>query len=655
MLIKFLHQNRIYVSLVFFFLVIVIYAGFSYESKKEDILKTVDEKLLSTAIATQAIMGHDFTDKSVNSSSISEQEDMQNILNLSKFAKASDVKYIYIMIQDGNITRFITSSATDEEIKTGKQLTRYYDSYDNNKNISKAFKTKQVIFDASVEDKWGYFRSVFVPYTTPNGKGYVVGVDVDLNFIETLSRKAALKELIGSLLILLSLSPILYLLNLFKKDNSILQSKIDEATQELKEINNHLQEKVKHQTMELIEQFYHDTLTDLPNRNGLQEELKKSNIVAIAILNIDDFKEINDFFGSGAGDNILIQFAKFVNFIHPTYRLAGDEFAMIFEDTFSKEEIKKVIENITQKVEEHYFFVDSQIINLRLSVGIAYGNYANITSADIAMHQAKANKIPIWVYNEDEKIETHFQHNLEMANTIKQALTNSKIVCHFQPIVSCATEKIEKYEALVRLLNEDNEIVHPVAFLKLAQKTKYYPQITCEVVRQACTTFSNRTEQFSVNLSSSDMTNQKTVDFILRTMQETNTSDRIIFEIIEAEGIENFEAVSSFIETVKSMGARIAIDDFGTGYSSFENILKLNIDYIKIDGSLIRNIDTNMRHSIVVETIVDFAKKIGAKTIAEYVCNVDIYTKAKKLDIDYAQGYYIGKPCELILNTQILS
>lgn len=649
MLIKFLHQNRIYVSLVFFFLVIVIYAGFSYESKKEDILKTVDEKLLSTAIATQAIIGHNFADKSINGSSISEQEDMQNILNLSKFAKASDVKYIYIMIQDGNITRFITSSATDDEIATGKQLTRYYDSYDNNKNISKAFKTKQVIFDASVEDKWGYFRSVFVPYTTPDGKGYVVGVDVDLNFIETLSRKAAIKEVIGSLLILLSLSPILYLLNLFKKDNSILQSKIDEATQELKEINNNLQEKVKHQTMELIEQFYHDTLTDLPNRNRLQEELKKSNVVAIAILNIDDFKEINDFFGSGAGDNILIQFAKFVNFIHPTYRLAGDEFAMIFEDTFSKEEIKKAIENITQKVEEQYFFVDSQIINLRLSVGIAYGNNANITSADIAMHQAKAKKIPIWIYNEDEKIETHFQYNLEMANTIKQALTNSKIVCHFQPIVSCTTEKIEKYEALVRLLNEENEIVHPVAFLKLAQKTKYYPQITCEVVRQACTTFSNRPEQFSVNLSSSDITNQKTVDFILKTMQETNTSDRIIFEIIEAEGIENFEAVSSFIETVKSMGARIAIDDFGTGYSSFENILKLNIDYIKIDGSLIRNIDTNMRHSIVVETIVDFAKKIGAKTIAEYVCNEDIYTKAKKLDIDYAQGYYIGKPCEFTL------
>jgi EAL domain-containing protein (putative c-di-GMP-specific phosphodiesterase class I) len=333
-----------------------------------------------------------------------------------------------------------------------------------------------------------------------------------------------------------------------------------------------------------------------------------------------------------------------LNSYHSTYRLSGDQFALLFDHTYSIQNIKNLLETIVIQVEEEHFSIDSQIINLRLSIGLAYGENASLISADIAIHQAKMNKIPIVIYNEDEKIKSHFQRNLNMANTIKHAIQNSKIVCHFQPIASFTDGKIEKYETLVRIINENNELIYPLEFLELAKKTRHYSLITREVVRQACDIFSTRTEQFSINLSSSDITDRSIVDFIVHTIIETKTADRVTFEILESEGIEKFEVVSSFIEEVKELGARIAIDDFGSGYSSFENILKLNIDYIKIDGTLIRNIDTNMRHAIVVETIVDFSKKIGAKTIAEYVCSEDIYTKSKLLGIDYAQGYFIGKP-----------
>ncbi|MFA6144152.1 MAG: bifunctional diguanylate cyclase/phosphodiesterase [Sulfurimonas sp.] len=641
---KIIYQNKIYISVTFFFIVMFVYSLLSYSSNKERILKNIDERLLSTAIASQMILGNDFTDKAKDATSVSIQEDMKNIKALSEFAKSSEVKYIYIMVLDQNITRFISSSATDEEILTGKKLTRYYDSYDTNENVLKAFRTKRVTFDPWVKDEWGSFRSVFVPYTTLNNKDYVIGVDIDYQLIESLSREAAIEELLRVLLILLSLSPVLFLLNLFRKDNTILQQKINEATSELKEINIHLQDKVANQTQELFEQFYNDTLTNLPNRNKLQEDIHLPEIIAIAIIDIDDFKEINDYFGILVGDNILIQFSRFLDSYHPTYRLAGDQFALLFDHKFSITDIRTLLEKIVLKVEEEHFSIDSQIINLRLSIGLAYGENASLISADIAIHQAKTNKMPIAIYNEDEKIRSHFQHNLNMANTIKQAIINSKIVCYFQPIASFSDGKIEKYETLVRIIDENDAVISPLDFLELAKKTKHYPTITREVVRQACEIFSKRTEQFSINLSSSDITDHSIVDFILRTIIETKTADRVTFEILESEGIEKFEVVSSFIEEVKALGGRIAIDDFGSGYSSFENILKLNIDYIKIDGSLIRNIDTNMRHAIVVETIVDFSKKIGAKTIAEYVCNEDIYNKSKLLGIDYAQGYYIGKP-----------
>jgi len=355
MLKKFLSQNRIYASLAFFFIIMSIYTTLSYTNNKEMITKSIDERLLSAAIASQAIMGDTLPDKAKNASSVSPQEDYQNILTLSKFAKASDVKYIYFMILDQNNTRFIVSSGTDEEIASGKKLTHYYDVYESKENILKAFQAKKVTFDPWVKDEWGTFRSVFVPYTTPNGTEYIIGVDIDLKLIETLSREAAQKEIMRVLLILLSLSPALYLLKLFRQDNTLLQQKIDEATSELKEINTLLQEKVADKTLELFEQFYNDTLTNLPNRNQLQEDIHSPEIIAIAIIDIDDFKEINDFFGTSAGDSVLIQFSQFLKAHRLTYRLSGDQFAFLFDRTYSLKAIKNILESILEKIEDEQF------------------------------------------------------------------------------------------------------------------------------------------------------------------------------------------------------------------------------------------------------------------------------------------------------------
>ncbi len=645
---QFIHKNRIIVSIIFSFFVILGYAAFSYQNQKSVIVKSIDEKLISSGIAAQVIMGERFIDRAQSPSSISPKEDMENIITLTNFAKAAGVKYIYLMVldQEQNI-RFVSSSATDRELATGYKLTRYYDIYEPNRSILKAFKTRHVVYEDFNADAWGEFRSIYIPYTTPRGNNYVVGVDVDLSLIRELSLNAAFKEVTGAFLILLSLSPILYLLKMFKKDNSILQHKIDDATRELKEINLLLQEKVCDKTNELLEQFYHDTLTNLPNRNRLKEDLQTQKIYGIAILNIDDFKEINDFFGIKAGDDILVQFAHFLNEFHFTYRLSGDEFALIYNDVYTLEMMKEQLETLISTIESESFTINDQIISIRPSIGLAYGTHANLIAADIALHQAKENKVPLFIFKEEEQIKTNFEKNIKMANTIKYAVANKKILCHYQPIATFDTNEITKYETLVRLQTKDHKIIYPNDFLKLSQKTKHYPDITKSVIQQACETFQNRSENFSINLSISDLTNVEMVQFILDTIQSTNTAHKVIFEILESEGIENFDIVSHFIEQVKSMGAKIAIDDFGTGYSSFENILKLNIDYIKIDGSLIKNIDIEEKHAIVVETIVEFAKKIGVETVAEYVCNEAVYTKCKELGIGYAQGFFIGKPAEL--------
>ena len=231
-----------------------------------------------------------------------------------------------------------------------------------------------------------------------------------------------------------------------------------------------------------------------------------------------------------------------------------------------------------------------------------------------------------------------------MATCIREALIDNRIICHYQPIMNLSTGKVSKYETLVRMIDKDNNIVPPVQFLNVSKKTKLYPHITAEVIHQACNIFKDRKESFSVNLSIDDIKDANTVQEIIKTIIKTKTASRIIFEILESEGIENYDEVINFITQIKALGAEIAIDDFGTGYSNFEHVLRLNVDYIKIDGSLIKGMSENNKHKIIVETIIDFAKKVGSKTIAEFVSDEATFLIVKELGIDFSQGYYTGKP-----------
>ena len=390
---------------------------------------------------------------------------------------------------------------------------------------------------------------------------------------------------------------------------------------------------------------YFDQLTNLANRQKMLLDISVNSPTACAIFNIDEFKEINDFFGTENGDKILQDIAKwFLKFDFETYRIDGDEFAILYYEDLSIEHIKHNIENILSLFEEKQFHIEGEIIHIRFSTGIAKESKNLLTKADIAVHYAKENKIKISVYEENANIEKKYKENIAMATSIREALIDNRIICHYQPILDIKTNKINKYETLVRMIDKDGNLITPINFLNIAKKTKLYSHITQEVIHQACNTFKDRNEAFSINLSIDDIKDSNTVQEIIKTIIKTNTASRIIFEILESEGIENYEEVVNFITQIKALGAKIAIDDFGTGYSNFEHILKLNVDYIKIDGSLIKGIQQDKKHKIIVETIVDFAKKVGSKTIAEFVSDEEIFKNIKEIGVDFSQGYFTGKP-----------
>ncbi|NCD13479.1 MAG: EAL domain-containing protein, partial [Epsilonproteobacteria bacterium] len=226
-----------------------------------------------------------------------------------------------------------------------------------------------------------------------------------------------------------------------------------------------------------------------------------------------------------------------------------------------------------------------------------------------------------------------------------------RIVPFFQPIINVNTGEIEKFETLMRIQKEGQEHYLPSEFLEIAKHSKIYSKLSMALIQKAFETFQISSNGFSINLSYLDMTNIVTKTFILEKLAEFNVGSWVIFEILESDGIENYEAIASFIDDVKAYGAKIAIDDFGSGYSNFERLNELRVDYIKIDGSLIKNIDRNEDTKIIVKNIVNFAKELGISTIAEYVHSAEVLQCVKEIGVDYAQGYYIGKPSSRIVST----
>lgn len=424
-----------------------------------------------------------------------------------------------------------------------------------------------------------------------------------------------------------------------------MQESVIQYSDEIETINKNLEMKIAEQTHKATRHLYYDTLTSLPNRIKLQEDLLENPINTVAILNIDDFKEINDFFGIDAGDWLLTQIAHWLSEMKlMPYRIGGDEFAFRLKEGSSNVEFQHDIEMLLSLLSEKLFMIADETVHVRATVGIAIDSDKPLIHADVALNKARSVKRPYSIYDQSEGIEQQYQTNIAMSSQIRQALVEHRIVCQYQPIISCSTGKIEKYETLVRIQNEDGSLIGPYDFLPIAQKTKLYHHITQEVVYQACHLFADREEQFSINLSSSDMLDAKTLTTIENILRQTGTANRVIFEILESEGIENFEEVASFIAKMKNLGAKFAVDDFGTGYSNFENILKLNVDILKIDGTLIKTINENPRTLIVVEAIIDFAHRIGIDTVAEFVASEEILQKVTELGITYAQGFHTGKP-----------
>jgi diguanylate cyclase (GGDEF)-like protein len=414
----------------------------------------------------------------------------------------------------------------------------------------------------------------------------------------------------------------------------------------------HSMQEVFNQMLDTLEyQFYNDDLTHLPNRKKLIEKIAENHSGVLMVLNIDKFQEVNDLYGDKIGNEVLISIANILkeNIYDDAilFKLHADEYAVYYEDHLDYDEIKSFAAHLVQVIDNHMFTINHNDIFINITNGLAFGNENLLNNADIALRLAKKRKTKYLIYDSSMNIEHEYEQNLKWTKKIKDAIEEDRITPLFQPIVDAQTKKIVKYEALMRMKDHNGEYISPIHFLELAKKNKLYTRLTQIILKKSFETFKDSDLQVSVNLSVEDIMNEQVYKCIIDSLKQYNFKDRIVFEIIESEGIENFEEVHNFIQEVKTYGAKISIDDFGTGYSNFEYLMKLKVDYIKIDASMIKDIDTNHNSQMVTETIISFAQKMNIKTVAEFIHSQNVYDKVKEMGIDYGQGYFFGAPQEL--------
>lgn len=391
-----------------------------------------------------------------------------------------------------------------------------------------------------------------------------------------------------------------------------------------------------------------DILTSLSNRAKLIQDLHKSTTPALAILDIDGFANINDFYGHEMGDFILKTLGEnLLNYSGEqarVYRYTSDRFVLLC-DTMPHDAFLEFIERIVRKSDAFEYHFNDATISIKLSVALSFEPKETIMqSADIILAELKKRNLNFLIYDRSLGIEAEIEHNMEWNKKLKTALKEDKIICYYQPILNNYTGKIEKYESLVRMIDSDGTVVSPFKFLHIAKKSKQYLSITKKVIEHSFQKFKDEECEFSINLTMEDITSVEINALLDFKLSDKRYKGKVVYEVVESEGIEKIEPVYEFIKKAKEASCKIAIDDFGTGYSNFEYLIKLSPHYIKIDGSMIKNITSNKDSEEVVRTIIDFAQKRHLKTIAEFVSSKEIYEKVIELGIDYSQGYFIGEP-----------
>ena len=415
----------------------------------------------------------------------------------------------------------------------------------------------------------------------------------------------------------------------------------------------------------------HDPLTGLFNRRRLQEELEEAiarakryeHSGALIFFDLDQFKYVNDTSGHPAGDRLLEDLGgslpQVLREIDVIGRLGGDEFAIILGRA-EVQEASQVARKILGHIKNAEFRFGSKLHKVSASIGIAlfpqHGSNVKdlLTHADLAMYQAKeTGRGRSHVFSFEDQGHRLMQERVLWKERVENALAEKLFVLFVQPIVDIRTGITCHYEVLVRMRDDDGSLISPANFIEVAERAGLIHAIDRLVLSDAMRSLAilkrhGRQISFSINLSAHAFNDPELLPFVQRLLYETNLDPKqIILEMTETAAVADLGSARRLIESIRNLGCAFALDDFGRGFSSFYYLKELPMEYVKIDGSFIRGLADRPDDQALVKAMSQIAKAFGKKTVAEHVESAAVYNLLAQFEIDYAQGYYTGRPVEM--------
>lgn len=630
-------KKLLFIGIVLYCFCVLVYFVDDYWKSKALILSGIDAKLRSASISTDFIIServHYLAGKGIP---LDKNIDKYNTIELSKYAKALGVNYIYSFIMKDGKVYYTASSVNDLEMKNGDYyayLEPYPEATEELKNL---FKTPEKELVEVATDHWGTFRSILKSHLGYGGQIYVVGADEEISDLQKIYQKSAINTALLSIFLLTIIIPVV--LQYEKISNLESENKLNEK---------------------LLKNLEFDNITRLPYIEKLWVTPLEFSEPSLFIIEISNLKSLTTYYNKSDIENLFKYVAHLLSntsVIHSSFKLykSGiEEFVLIINEKNSFEDLYLLADNLYEEIYNKPFVLNGKKIIIKPIISSSVVNAKEdlkgaFLRSNLALNYAHENNLRTFIYN----VEDH--HELALAEKeifwtekLWDALNDNRILPYFQAIQNLSTGEIEKYEALMRFQEREGKILSPFAFLDIAYKTGLYFKLSEVMIKKTFDYFKDKNMEFSINISTKDVDDENTKKILLKKVSQFPKPQLIVFEIIESDGIDNYDNLITFLNEIKKFGCKVALDDFGSGYSNFERISKLPIDYIKIDGSLIKNINTSANDEILVQMIVKVSKKIGVKTIAEFVHSKEVYEKVINLGIDYAQGYYIAEPMPTI-------
>jgi diguanylate cyclase (GGDEF)-like protein/PAS domain S-box-containing protein len=418
----------------------------------------------------------------------------------------------------------------------------------------------------------------------------------------------------------------------------------------------------------------HDSLTGLLNRRAYERRLEEHLLRgeryghegAVLVIDLDDFKEVNDTLGHSAGDELIVRvagaLATRLRESDTLARLGGDEFA-ILTPTGGRLEAERLADSLlaTVRGERAARGPGGRARPITASIGVAplasaVGLSAEeaLINADLAMYDAKeAGRDRSETYGGPNRGRARIEARLEWVERIRAALDENRLVLHAQPVVETATGRTTQHELLVRMLDSHGDLIQPASFLPIAERFGLIREIDRWVMTRAIRTLgehraAGRRPIVEINISGHSLGDPELAEHIGRELRLAGVdATQLIFEVTETTAIDNIAAARSFAEQLGELGCRFALDDFGAGFGSFYYLKHLPFDFIKIDGEFVRNCTADATDRLVIGAVVELARGMGKRTIAEFVGDQETLATLSALGVDYAQGFYLGRPAPL--------